>query len=149
MSDGHEHDHDDAADAHHDHDFDGEPVKELAPDEPRTPGWVPLVGAAVFVLGAVFLLTRGDAEPPGGSGEKGDAHAGHDHPPLPPAAAAPQQQPRPVQPIQAPARPVQPGQPMPAGSDQPNVKKLTPEQIKDLQKRVLEAKQKREAGEAK
>lgn len=135
MSDGHDHDHDDAADAHHDHDFDGEPAKELPPDEPHTPGWVPLVGAAVFVVGAVFLVTQREAAPPGSEDGK---------PATAQTVAAPQQ-PRPAQPVQAQPRPAQPGQAQPAGSDAANVKRLTPDQIKDLQKRIQDAKQKKEA----
>jgi len=134
MSDAHDHDHEDAADAHHDHDFDGEPAKELSPDEPHTPGWVPLLGAALFVLGGVYFLMQGD----GGSGGSGAATTQQ--------TVAMPQQPRPAQPLQAPARAGQPGQAAPAGSDPaPAVKKLTPDQVKDLQKKIQEAKQKREA----
>ena len=129
MSDGHEHDDEhDAADAHHDHDFDGEPAKELSPGEPHTPNWVPLVGVAVFVAGALFLVTQREAAPPDAAGAK---------PPTPAAQTVAQpQQPQP-RPIQAQPRPA------PAGSDSP-LKKLTPDQIKDLQKRVQEAREKKQ-----
>lgn len=152
MSDGHDHEHDDAADAHHDHDFDGEPAKELGPDEPQTPGWLPLVGAAVFVLGAVLFLMMRDGEP-SGAGE--DDHAGHGHAPAQQTVAVPQP-PRPAQaqpprPTLAQPRPGAgaPGQAQPGDSALPNVKRLTPDQVKDLQKRIQEAKAKKEAGGAK
>ena len=35
-------------DTHDDHAFTGEPVQVLSPDEPRTPGWIPLLGIAFF-----------------------------------------------------------------------------------------------------
>lgn len=133
MSDGHDHDlhDDDEADAHHDdHGFDGEPAKELAPGEPLTPGWVPLVGAAIFVLGAVFLVTQQD-----------DAASGAADPPATPQTVA---QPQPA-PEAQPARPAaQPARP--AGSGLPNVRKLTPDQIHDLQKRIQDARKAKEAG---
>lgn len=34
----------------------------LDPDEPRTPLWMPLLGAALFVVGAIFLVAT---RPPG------------------------------------------------------------------------------------
>jgi hypothetical protein len=140
MSDGHEHDHDhdDAADAHHDH-FDNEPARELGPDEPHTPGWVPMVGAAIFVIGAVLFVTQREATPASGAN---DGAPGTQQ-----TVAAPMQ-PRPVQPLQA--QPAQ-GQPRPAASGGPQgIKQLNPDQVKDLQKRIQEARQKaQEAGGAK
>ena len=35
----------------------------LDADEPRTPFWLTLLGGALFVLGAVFLLATCDDEP--------------------------------------------------------------------------------------
>jgi hypothetical protein len=146
MSDGHDHEHDDAADAHDHHDFDGEPAKELGPDEPHTPGWVPLVGAALFVAGAVFLVTQREPTPAGASGAKEGAAAAPQT-----AAAAPQPRPAPQPRAVPPPRPAAgaPGQPQPGATGLPNVKKLTPDQVQDLQKRINEAKQKQEAGGAK
>ncbi|MBK8252077.1 MAG: hypothetical protein IPK82_05350 [Polyangiaceae bacterium] len=131
MSDahGHESDHDDA---HDDHGFDGEPVKELGPDEPQTPNWLPLVGILVFVAGAVFFVTQREA-PVKDAKEPAKAEQ----------IVAKPMEPKPAQPVQA--RPV----PQPAGSDAP-IKKLTPDQVKDLQKRLQEVqKQRQEAGGAK
>ncbi len=91
--------HGDTAAAHHhdDHAFDGEPAKELSPGEPRTPSWLPMLGAALFVAGGIYLLARG--------GDAADAE-GSAPPPVPVTAAVaappmpmpqPQQQPRPIQ----------------------------------------------------
>ncbi len=46
--------------AHHDHAFDGEPTNVLSPDEPRTPTWVPILGASLFALAAVGVLATSD-----------------------------------------------------------------------------------------
>jgi hypothetical protein len=51
-----------AHDAHADHAFTGEPVQQVAPDEPRTPGWLPLLGVALFTTAAVALLVSHGAE---------------------------------------------------------------------------------------
>ncbi len=40
-----------AVDAHHEPDLD-----ELDPDEPRTPLWMPLLGGALFLVAAIFLV---------------------------------------------------------------------------------------------
>jgi hypothetical protein len=53
---------------HDDHGFTGEPVQVLAPDEPRTPGWLPLLGAALFTALAVFLLVTHGGSPAGAAG---------------------------------------------------------------------------------
>lgn len=49
-----------AHDAHDD--FDPEPASELSPGEPRTPSWVPLLGACLFLVGGVYFFASG-AEP--------------------------------------------------------------------------------------
>ncbi|MEZ4298313.1 MAG: hypothetical protein R3B70_25395 [Polyangiaceae bacterium] len=137
MSDAHDdHGHEDAGDDHHDHPFDGEPAKELGPGEPMTPGWLPMVGAALFVLGAIFFLTQREAGPADGAKPAAE--------PTPAAETVAQpQQPRPTLPVQARTAPVPPG---PGGADNP-IRKLSPDQVKDLQKRIQEAQQKRqEAG---
>jgi len=42
------------------HAFTGEPIQVLPADEPRTPGWLPLLGIALFTGAAViFLAGRG------------------------------------------------------------------------------------------
>jgi len=43
--------------------FTGEPVNVLPADEPRTPGWLPLLGLALFTGGAVVLLTGLSSSP--------------------------------------------------------------------------------------
>jgi hypothetical protein len=44
---------------------DAEPEDDLAPDEPRTPMWLPLVGSVLMLAGiATFVATR----PPGKTG---------------------------------------------------------------------------------
>ncbi|MCC6552079.1 MAG: hypothetical protein IT372_03525 [Polyangiaceae bacterium] len=108
----------------HDHDFDGEPARDLPADEPRTPGWIPAVGAALFVAaGVAFLIDLGPAPAP--------------EPPAKAPAAAPapvRVEPRPQPPAAAP--PATPPPP-PSGS----LKKLTPEQM-DMIKRQLERSRK-------
>jgi len=113
------------------HSFDDEPVHELPADEPRTPGWVPGLGLGIFLVTLVTLLARGNQ-----------------------AAAPNVATPEPLVPAQAAAPPppaTQPPVPMPlprptaAGSAAP-VRQLTPEQTKELQKRIEEMKQRRAAG---
>jgi len=116
------------------HIFDDEPVHELPADEPKTPGWVPALGLGIFLVVLVTWLAKGNqpaatdvtAEP--GSAAAPAATA---PPPPPPQPAAPQPLPRPVAPgSAAPAR------------------QLTPEQAKELQKRIDEMKQRRGAPNA-
>lgn len=84
-------DHDDAHAAHA-HDFDGEPATELSPDEPRTPGWLPLVGAAVFTIVAVYFLARPSAPATDDGANAGEVGAVAR--PQAPTPAATQPQPR-------------------------------------------------------
>jgi len=62
-----EHSEHDAVEAHegaHDHhDFDPEPVAEIADGEPRTPMWMPAVGLTLLVGLGLYVAT-GDDEPP-------------------------------------------------------------------------------------
>jgi hypothetical protein len=46
-----------AAAAHH-VDFDPEPIRELPPDEPRSPMWLPLVGLGLLAAGGLWLGLR-------------------------------------------------------------------------------------------
>jgi hypothetical protein len=107
------------AHGHDAHDaFTGEPVQELAADEPRTPGWLPLLGIGLFTGAAVvFLAGHGNAADVAGPA-KPEPEAPAVAPPAPPPAAAP-------------ARPAASGRPQ-----------LTPEQVKGLQKRAEEMKAK-------
>jgi len=149
MSEGHEHDDDDAADAHDDHGFDGEPATELGPDEPQTPGWVPAVGAAIFVLaGIFFLVERKDAEQPAAGAAEAAPQIVATAVPRPAQPGA-----RPV-PVQPGARGV-PGQPgangaaAPGGGAAPGAaapaNRLSPDQMRELQKRLKEAADKKAA----
>jgi hypothetical protein len=79
--------------AHEAHEpFTGEPVDVLPPDEPRTPGWLPVLGIAFFTGAAVLVLATRDPQP-------GSAAA-------PPAQAQPAQA-QPAVPGRAPLSPEQ------------------------------------------
>ncbi len=123
-----------AAAADHDHAFDGEPTNELPADEPRTPGWLPALGAVLFVTAAVaFLATReGSAQPAAPAPEKAAVVA-----PAAPAPLPPQQ--RIAQPQAAPGG---------AGSAEAALRRLSPEQMKALQKQIETMKAKQAAGGA-
>jgi hypothetical protein len=113
--------HDTHAAIDHDHAFDGEPTDVLADDEPRTPGWLPALGAVLFVSAAVaFLATREPAGQPAAPAEKPVA-----------AAAAPQPQ-QPARPAQAAAPTPPPAQSGAASA----LRHLTPEQARGLQKQI-------------
>jgi Kinesin associated protein len=144
---GHD-DHDPAAAADPGHDaFDGEPTHVLAADEPRTPAWLPVLGLSLFAVGAVwFLASRAPARPPEPPPSAIAAVAAAANVPAPnrntkpidpshpPMAIMPQgQQPGQLVP---PGQPGQPGQQDAEGA----LKKLTPEQIRELQKRIEEMK---------
>lgn len=125
--------HADASAGHHDaHDhFDNEPATELGADEPRTPAWVPYLGLALFFAAGVACLLCADEDKP--ANEKPVAAAAE-------AAPAPVAPPRPQvlpKPGAQPALPM-PGQPgQPGAPNVPNaLKQLTPEQARELQKRL-------------
>ena len=117
-----------AAAADHDHAFDGEPTHELPADEPRTPGWVPVLGAVIFASAAVaFLATREASPKPAAPEPVAVAVAA----PLPVAPPVPQQ--RVAMPSPVPAV---------SGADAA-LRRLSPEQIAALQKQIeaMKAKQ--------
>jgi len=122
--------------AHDAHSFDGEPVKHLPPDEPQTPGWVPALGLALFVLVGIWLLASSAGD---GSSTK---------PASPDAPSAPEDRAAQVRPAIAPPG-IVPGQrPAPAAPGQsvaPPVARLTPEQAKALQQRIEQARAKQQA----
>ncbi|MBK9261102.1 MAG: hypothetical protein IPM54_15005 [Polyangiaceae bacterium] len=120
--------HAEASAAHHDaHDhFDNEPATELAPDEPRTPSWIPYLGIALFFTAGTACLLCADSDKP--EGEKAVAAAPQAQPTPPPAATpavAPNLRP-------AAAMPLQPGQPTAPNA----LKQLSPDQAKELQKLI-------------
>jgi hypothetical protein len=135
MSGAHDAHGDHAAAAHHDaaahhHDFDNEPAHELPPEEPRTPGWIPVLGLFLFFLAGTAWLVMG-------SGDEDTTTA----PDQRPAAAA-----QPPEGAQAPAQPQAPPQqarpaPMPPGSG--GIRQLTPEQAKEIQKQIEAVQQQR------
>jgi len=127
--------HADASAGHHDaHDhFDNEPATELGADETRTAAWVPYLGLALFFSAGVAALIGGDDEK--ATGDKpvaAEAQAMPAVPPTPQPIKMPEMQAR-------PAVPVQPGQP---GAGDPNpLKRLSPEQAKELQKLIEQRRQ--------
>jgi hypothetical protein len=123
-----------SADHHDDHAFDGEPIDELPADEPRTPGWLPALGAILFVSAAVlFLATRdSSAQPAAPAPEKAAVAA---QAPVAPAPLPPQQ------------RIAQP-QAAPSSSADAALRRLSPEQIRALQKQLETMKAKQGAAPA-
>jgi len=120
--------------AHDSHDFDGEPVKVLAPDEPRTPGWVPALGLLLFVGAGIAVLVCGQAD------AKTTATGAPDSAAAP--AAAPVKAPSPLPSIvQNPGQNAAPG-----ASGAPALTRLTPEQAKALQQRIDEARARQPQG---
>jgi len=121
-ADHHDAGHHDASD--HDH-FDNEPVKELGADEPRTPGWIPVLGLALFfTAGTAFLLMGGDDDADKANAEQAPAAV---------QPAAPQ--PPPPNPAQQPGAQQPRAVPNPAGSAGA-LRQLTPEQAQAIQKQL-------------
>jgi hypothetical protein len=104
-------------DAHDAHAFTGEPVQVLPADEPRSPGWLPLLGIALFTGAAVVFL------------------AGQGGPSIP--VAAPVVKAAPPPPSAAPA----PGA-AGSGAAPEAMRKLSPEQIQQMRKRLEDNKAK-------
>lgn len=126
--------HADASAGHHDaHDhFDNEPATELGADETRTPNWVPYLGLALFFSAGLACLLCGD-----------DDKAAADKPVAAEAqVAAAQPVAPPVKMPEMPIRPAVPIQPTPVGQGDPNpLKRLSPEQAKELQKLIEQRRQ--------
>jgi hypothetical protein len=114
--------HHDASD--HDH-FDNEPIKELPADEPRTPGWIPILGLALFFLAGTAFLVMGrsdeDAAP------KAEAA---------PVAAQPVAQPAPQPPPNPGVQAAPPQKPTPAPIGSGGLRQLSPEQAQAIQKQI-------------
>jgi pyruvate/2-oxoglutarate dehydrogenase complex dihydrolipoamide acyltransferase (E2) component len=112
--------------AHDHHAFDPEPIRELPPDEPQTPLWLPALGLVLLVIFGIYLAL-GDGEAPG-EGVSATAEAPADA--TAPAAAAPA------------APPAQgAGEPAPRPLDQ-----LSPEQRQALEERVRNLREQRQPG---
>jgi hypothetical protein len=103
------HGHDDADTAHDDHHQPETSSDDFPADEPRSPGWLPLLGGALFLAGIAAFLALGtdsasDAQPaPGAAVTVAPAPA-----PVPAQAA----------PAQRPALRLPPGMQLPAGHPQ-------------------------------
>jgi len=118
------------------HAFDDEPVHALSPDEPRTPNWVPALGAALFVaVGVWFLVTaKGDDATAGAAASASasayvTASAPANAAPAPPATNAA----RAAQPRQAVAPPSgAPARPAPSGS----ARRYTKEDLERMRKSI-------------
>ena len=70
------------------HDPPIDPETGLAPDEAPTPLWLPLLGAALFLVGLTWIALRAGDEPSAATAEPGAAVAGEPQavPPAEPAA---------------------------------------------------------------
>jgi len=95
-----------SASAGHDHHFDGAPADTAAPDEPKTPGWLTLVGVGL-VLSVLFMFALKQPDPKTRA-ELTAAQAPAEAAPSAAPAPAPTDRPRPMRP-----------QPMPVGSGRP------------------------------
>jgi len=123
-------------DEHEHDDFDGEPTHELGPGEPPTPGWVPLVGLALFAVGGIYFLSTMDEEGDGSGDKKPAAAVSAEVKPAPPAPSATARRARP------PARP-RPAGARPAASGNPALG-LTKERARELLERAQKVRQQRE-----
>jgi hypothetical protein len=124
------HAHDDHAHAHDDHAFDGEPAQDIPADEPRTPGWIPALGAALFLAAGIAFIATLDGPAKGAAGPTGAAVAAP--PPAPVRVITP-----------PPGGAAAPGAAAPGADPAQPARRLNPEQMKDLQRRIQEAQQQR------
>ncbi len=126
--------HADASAGHHDtHDhFDNEPATEIGADETRTAAWVPYLGLALFFSAGLACLMCSDGDKPADN-KAVAAEAAANPPPTPQAAQMPRE--RQAVPLQ-PGQPAQPGQPGATNNAVNALKQLSPEQAKELQKRM-------------
>lgn len=106
---GHHDAHDDALD-HDDHDHETS-SDDFPADEPRSPGWLPLLGGALLLAG-IFTLVAVNAGD-GKTTEELAKDAAAANPSAAPAVAAPN-----TAPAQRPAPPIQVGAQMPANHPQ-------------------------------
>jgi hypothetical protein len=82
----------------HAHAFDPEPAREMAADEPRTPGWLPLLGITLFVVGGTYFLATGasDAAPDAAASASAAVAPATPTPPAPGATGTPRPLPIPA-----------------------------------------------------
>ena len=93
---GHDKDHDHGADAHAHDDFDPQPATELSPGEPRSPAWLPVLGAGLFLVGGIYFFASPAASGAAGAGSA-SASASASAAAVPSVAVAPgPPRPRPV-----------------------------------------------------
>ena len=110
-----------AGDSHANHEhFDGEPVNELAPDEPPSPPWLPLLGGVLLVLGGGWWLMGGEDGPR------------EPQPPSAPTASA----------VSAASTATAPATAKPVGVRPVKRPKITKEQMIDLRRRAEEERRK-------
>ncbi len=146
MAQNHDHGHDhghahddhghDAHDAHGHEAFDPEPTNVVPDDEPTTPRWAPPVGAALLSLGVLWALVGGEPSSSASgaaSAKAGAAQAGANPSPNPntPQRLVEGATPRPVA--------------APPGSGSGSVRRLTPEQVRDVQQKMQEVQRARAA----
>jgi hypothetical protein len=88
--------------ASHDHHYEGEPADRPAPDEPKTPGWLPLLGIGLLLSGILgFVATQ----PAGKTREQLVQAAPAPSAAAPEANAAPMPEARPARPMPSGLRP--------------------------------------------
>jgi hypothetical protein len=92
----------DALGGHEEHHFDGMPADEPSPDEPRTPGWLTLLGVGLVLSVLLALALRGPEEKTRAELAAGAASAA---PSAAPAASANPERPRPMRPAPAAGNP--------------------------------------------
>jgi hypothetical protein len=111
---------------HDHHAFDPEPIRELAPDEPQTPMWLPVLGLALLAVFGMYLALGGGEEV-APSADEGAAVAPTPETASPPPAIVPTVLPLPAE------RPTRPPGAAPTGSA---FERLTPEQRQQLEERL-------------
>lgn len=115
----------DASDHHDEHAFDGEPIRVLPDDEPKSPMWLPLLGLALFASALTFLLVTSE-------GTATEAAAAPQAAPEKPAAVA-------ARPVTAPVPPPRPTSSAAALSSAiRDAMERDPARVKEMQRQLLE-----------
>lgn len=97
--------------------YDDEPVRALPPDEALTPMWLPIVGAALLMVGALGWALMGADEESGRSAASASSAKPVASPAAPPAATPRRPAPRPA------AKPTAPGRRRPGAKEMDHVTK--------------------------